>query len=372
MSAVPSLPVGQTYHPTTFVERGVMVPFTTPMLAGTRARPAPRDGLELIVPSPAGGSGVYIQSWTGVQELCSTTVHDRVLNEKVAALEHITPTNIRQAAREVAREGLAGREAQLAAITAAEADHDERLLTNFLLLLAVMQQVEPPDAPAPDLARQSRAEIEARALRATAHVAPALGLTPETIAHLLEELAGVFAGIGVGEQQKGARAAGALNQLERLRQETIAWAREHRDDSGEQAQLIADVAFVTVGCARSTLDQARQLTNDTLGLLRRWRGAKQTVAELAGRPDWLLDGWAQICLLWDNAKDATAKQVALAEMALLAPVIPREASEWIGLNLKTDSSRFRRAIVLNEDWRTGAKIVFELIARNEHLRALAA
>ena len=32
----------QPYHPTTFLERGVAVLFTTPMLAGTRARPMER------------------------------------------------------------------------------------------------------------------------------------------------------------------------------------------------------------------------------------------------------------------------------------------------------------------------------------------
>jgi hypothetical protein len=32
--------------------------------------------------------------------------------------------------------------------------------------------------------------------------------------------------------------------------------------------------------------------------------------------------------------------------------------------------RFRRLVSLNEDWRTGS-IVFQLIARNEHLRAIA-
>src|ERR1700712_5461419 len=51
------------YHPTTFLERGVAVPFTTPMLAGTRARPAEKQGLELVIPNPSGGRGVYIMAW---------------------------------------------------------------------------------------------------------------------------------------------------------------------------------------------------------------------------------------------------------------------------------------------------------------------
>ncbi len=38
------------FLPTTFLERGVAVPFTTPLLAGSRTRPGERNQLELIVP----------------------------------------------------------------------------------------------------------------------------------------------------------------------------------------------------------------------------------------------------------------------------------------------------------------------------------
>jgi hypothetical protein len=51
-------------------------------------------------------------------------------------------------------------------------------------------------------------------------------------------------------------------------------------------------------------------------------------------------------------------------------VLPREASEWCDAAPEVDATyRFRRLIRLNEDWRTGAT-VFDLIARNEHFRAV--
>ena len=62
---------------------------------------------------------------------------------------------------------------------------------------------------------------------------------------------------------------------------------------------------------------------------------------------------------------------ALVEIGALVPVIPREAREWTGMTEQIDPSlRLRRTIPLNEDWRTG-ETVFDLIARNEHLRAAA-
>lgn len=111
----PTLPLVQSYHPTTFLDRGVAVPFTTPLLAGTRARPAERGGTELVVPNPSGGRGVYILPWGDLRALCNPTVHDRRLNERAAALPAIAPSSIRDVARQVAAEGLAGPAARQAA-----------------------------------------------------------------------------------------------------------------------------------------------------------------------------------------------------------------------------------------------------------------
>ena len=55
------------YWPATFEERGVVVPFTTPMLAFARARSDGNSGLEIIVPGLSGGSGVYIIGWAKLQ-----------------------------------------------------------------------------------------------------------------------------------------------------------------------------------------------------------------------------------------------------------------------------------------------------------------
>ena len=108
------------------------------------------------------------------------------------------------------------------------------------------------------------------------------------------------------------------------------------------------------------------------GLLRGWMRAPDPLRAVVARPEWLLDGWEQICLLWLDADTDTKRRAVLAEMALLVPIIPREAGDWVGLPIEMDDfMRFRRTVSLNEDWRTGA-VVLDLIARNEHMRALAA
>ena len=133
----------QPYHPITFLERGVTVPFTTPLLAGTRARPAGRADLELVVPNPSGGKGVYVMRWHAVMALCRPTLHDRMLNERIALLDNVTPRDISRLGRTVAAEGFAGEDASVAAMLADKAERAERLLNNYLLLTAVIAQTGP-------------------------------------------------------------------------------------------------------------------------------------------------------------------------------------------------------------------------------------
>ena len=94
-------PAVRLYHPATFLERGVAIPFTTPLLFGTRARPSERHGSELIIPNPSGGRGVYVLSWAAIAQLCQPTLHDQIFNEHIAALVAVTPASIRRVAREI-------------------------------------------------------------------------------------------------------------------------------------------------------------------------------------------------------------------------------------------------------------------------------
>jgi hypothetical protein len=133
----------QSLKPASFLERGVAVPFTTPALAGARIRPADRTGTEFVVPNPSGGRGVYILSWTGVKQMCRPTVHDTLLHQRVSRLPVMSPAGVRATARQLAAEGLAGKDATLAATASATQERKELVLVNFLMLITLMEQVEP-------------------------------------------------------------------------------------------------------------------------------------------------------------------------------------------------------------------------------------
>ena len=276
---------------------------------------------------------------------------------------------IRRIGREVAAEGLAGEEAIEAAQKAEDQDKSDRLVANYHLLVALVSQVNNAsegqssgDVTAPaELLKLSQVTLD--------QIAPLLGRSSNWVAGALEAIADVMACIGVTVGSTTGRVPRLVQLLQRCAKEIADWGRTESLDRAAYADMIYSVANFTWVLAEATLSHARALTGNMVTLLRTWASAPDTVADLAGRPDWLLDGWEQICLLWDLAKDDAARRASLVEITQLLPILPREASEWSNLASKTDiSSRLRRVIPLNEDWRTGTK-VFELIARNERLRA---
>ena len=351
------------FLPTTFLERGAAVPFTTPQLNGARARPGERKPLELVVQNPSGGRGVYIVSWDSVSSLCPLTLNDRRLIEAVAKVRGVTPETIRSTAREVAAEGLAGRAAVGAAQKSLEIEDMARLQANFDLLLELVRQTERPGdySVAPEKARPL--ELEQRGRRAVARIAPKLGCTTEAIAMALEQLATVFRDVGV---RQPARIAREIDRLVRVRREVIKYAASNPEENADAATLFANTSDLTILLATSTLADAQAPPGNIMTLLKNWATTPGEIAQLLARPDWLLDGWDRICALWDNDPDTGQ---TLVEMACLVPVVPREADHWLNYRVGNalDLPRYRSKVVQElEDWRTGAT-VSDLVARNEAL-----
>ena len=362
-------PRNASYQPTTFLERGASVPFTTPMLTGTRVRPAERAGLELIVPNPSGGRGAYILPWTDLRSLCRPTVHDVLLTERIAALRNVTPATIRTAARKLAVEGSAGRAAGAAAAAALAADAQSCIITNFHLLLLLVQQEEPAGASTVPPDAESPAELEKRARRTIAAIAPRLRQDSETVAASLEDLAELFDPVGLGKRANQARLPHAIAMLKLLRKEVQAFPADGDEDVPGLAQMITDTADITLGCAEKTLVESRKLAAPIFNLLTEWQADTTKVSRELARTDWLMDGWERICALWSVNAGANERRAALSEIATLLPVIPLEAGDWVNFRVEVNTAvRLHRLVTGHEDWRTGV-CVQDTVARNEALLA---
>jgi len=359
-------------YPTTFLERGVAVPFTTPMLAGTRVRPTARGGTELIVPNLSGRSGVYILPWHGIRDLCRPNPHDLRLSTRVSRLDMVTPEALRHAARDVATEGLAEHALLGIAAPGGTRDQADRKLTNFLLLLALVRQREPVGTSKVPPERERPAELVRRALLVITRLAPLLDCTPGTIAASLEQLAGLLASTGIGRQAPQARHTRGMENLHRLRDETRVWSLQQADEDAAMASLVAAVTDHTLTSASTAMTAARGLSDDMVVLLRHWHATPEAIGQRATRPDWLLDEWEPICRIWRGAETQAARRDALREIALMVPAVPRAFAAWMGHAFAVDEiPNFRQGVRRNQDWRTGLTMLAPIV-RDERTGLMAA
>jgi hypothetical protein len=362
------------YQPVTFLDRGVAIPFTTPILLSARARPTDR-GLELILSNPSGGVGHYVIPWHAMPEVCSPSLHDRKLFEQVSRLNPPTPAAIKAAARDVAREGWAGKAAAQAATDAHNEEQRRRLLTHFQLLLRLTRQVEGPGA-SPPIESDSRANQQARAKAALGRVATRFQVSPEQVPAWLEQVATIYAEHGVGDLAADAPTPRRMRELKALADAVTAHARvTSRPEEASCADLVSEAAQLTLRSAQEPVARIEAMLNDIPDLVMRMGQDPRSLFALAAQPDWLLDGWTTIHDLWSVAPPAWRGH-ALAEMADLIPVIPREVRDWSGDGSEWSEAgspyaamaRRHRYVLAREDWRSGR--MMDLMARNERLRAL--
>ena len=354
-------------RPTTFLERGVTVPFTTPMLLGSRVRPGPRGNLEVAVPSPAGVRGFYVLPLAGITDICTPTLHDRLMVEVLEETSVVTPNTILLIARAVAQEGLAGRSAAAAAAAAEKAVTGQGLLTNYMLLLHLIAQTENPSERDPPAEEDAPAGVQARAQRAVARLAHSLGMQTDRVVAALEGLAMAYLDVGLPGDRTKARYQRQLAQIEALSAEVARWAEAALDSSlMGAASLVSRSAFFTVSCGRVVLADLLAPVDSLRGLVMRWMTDPEAIRNELGKLAWLLDGWAMILGVWETA-ERIGMPSAIREMSILVPSMPLEVNKWVsGPELDyfaNERKRHSRLVSRLEEWRTGRQM--DLIMRNE-------
>jgi hypothetical protein len=365
-----ALPLSGFHHPMTFASRGVSMPFTTPMLAGSRIRRAGREDIELVVPNPFGGRGIYVLHWSGVRALVKPTVHDTVLYQRCLRLGAIEPGTIRDAALAVACEGHAGRAAADAAGTTIARDRAQIVRTHARLMLRLVERLDPEFAPAPPDAEPA-AYLRFRTRLLLDRLAPSLGCRPADLAAALTAMACVFAPAGTAGGERDARIPLLLRRLEETRAGLAAWLRA---DPGNDISGLGQAIGAAIGriceSGAAGLEQTRAARSEPVALLKRSITNRAGVLAQAARCDWLLDGWQRVDLVWRACGSQAARRAALLEMAPLVPVLPREVLAWTDAVIPLEALQPACRVTSSQDsWRTGGA-AFALTARNERLLAM--
>jgi hypothetical protein len=352
----------QTHLPIRFVERGVAAPFTTPHLQGARIRASGRGGIDYLLPNPAGRRGVYVVDWGGVRQLGPPTLHDTLLHQRLPSSGPITPEAMRQIGQAIAIEGAAGRLARTAAMRARQQDQESLTLAHFLLTLSLIEQQEPTGRVVAETTPRDQA-LDDQARHIAARVGPSVGRSVGQVADDLEGVAALFAALGVEPTSRQPRLARLLARMWAVRSAMLAFP----DESGSASALARTIA-IQADVAATLIDAVRVRVADMADLLRAWIEQPSAITERASRPAWVLDGWDQLCLLWETADSPAQRQVAIVDMAGMAPALPREVLDWTAPPLRPEVLEPPRRPA-GPGRRTGGA-QFHTIARQEQLRAL--
>ncbi len=363
------------HQPATFQERGVLLPFTTPQLAGARIRAGNRSPAELVLTNPAGAEGVYILPWTALGDICTPTLHDRTMWNRASRLTVFSPRAVREVTLAIAAEGFAGREASRTAAAAQKTRQQARLLVHYNLLLELVRQTEPPGGVPPE--KDHPANVERRARAALESLKATGSITPPQAVEALEEIAGQFVETGLRRDPTRAKLPQLCNEIAAVIEQVIAWGDGARNPEDRKcARILAQSAELTLRCAHQCLGAVHAEQDKLWLLLQQWKRDPSAIMGLAARPDWILDGWDMVCGIWRGA-DPANRTAAASEMTALIGILPAELRDWIGFDAPADMEvhrsglrKWRRSVEANQDWKSGLQL--ETTFRNEMARAYSA
>lgn len=351
------------------IDRNVVLPFTTPLLVGTRARPRRGSGMELLVPNPAGGRGFYVMDPASLPHFCRLTLHDELLLEELLTLEIPTPTAIRRAARKVALTGAAGREAAEAAAKAASKEDAAVQLTHVLLLLRTLDAAGVHDFD-PKKLDPSNGGVRSYLKSRLAEFAQKVQMPIEELFDTLEDIALHAAAIGFPSGEFESRHRHTLQRVADLAGSLGRWAALEGEEIADVARRVADTALWTYETAKPLLDEAQALLDDIPRLLRLWRAEAEQVKERLAFCDWLLDGWVEVCSLWEAAgrESRSMQRATLHQIEKLLPLSREEIASQDRRIAEEQKLQRSRYVKLLEDWRTGV-VIADWLERREALKA---
>jgi hypothetical protein len=339
------------------------------MLLNARIRAAASGrGLEMVVANPSGGRGVLILPWSSMLDICSPTLFDRHLWESLAKSEDISPVGIRHEAQRLAALGLAGRQAALAAKDALHREQTSQRLMRSMLLESLIVATETPNESAGRSHKGDGPAFMKRAERAVGRAAAIAGLPLADFASDLEELAIALSGAAPEIEGEDARLRQMMADLHRMADEITDWVGDQQQEATHAmaANFVVASARQTVECAEVALALTDVLISDVGLLIPKWKAAKDRIIERARGPDWVLDGWKTPMALWQGASPIQ-RRTYIWEIALIAPILPREAKAWLGevSDWRDMPRRITQVVRDKSDWRNGSTM--DLVARNENL-----
>lgn len=321
-----SFATAEKFWPLTFSERGVLVPFTTPLLAAGRIRGKDLKTAEILLPGLAGGRGTYVIPWKSVPEMFKLTVHDRALHEAICEAPDFSPREIRMAALRVAQLGLAGRAASGSARALLQREDSLELVARFFLTLRIVERMATEPLT---LAELGTTPGQKKAGRILAGIAGSLGCSYDDLHERIDTWSKTVSQVGLSEMPAEAMARKLINRLKPLGDQFLEWRKgetEDQIDGAADAQLASDISRETWRLATEYATDIDVTVKQPAESLRNWTGTLRATERAVHKLLWILDGWEQVVKLWDQAshRPREEQRSMLRDVVRHLPVVPRD------------------------------------------------
>lgn len=360
------------WAPPTFAERGASVPFTTPIIVGSRVR-GRHDELELVVPNPSGAKGNYILGWKSLPEVFSLTVHDRVLHRAIDEAGASTPEAVRTATLRTASTGLAGPAAAKQAKALLKEQEDFKLLIQFTLLSETVKQLSQGQLQI-TLAHVQSETGRQQAKLILARVAHKVNIEGNELYARIEAWSDAIGAIGTPKGSKAPRLRKMRQRIEEFANSIGGWSEVDKSEQAPLGGLASLVARETAALAAEVFAEADTFLEKIDRTVAKWDQSLEAISNSVERISWMLDGWDLLVAMWEDAviKAPHEQQATVQELARILPIIPEEEVSGARRDKIRDIGVQRRKLVKPmEDWVTGT-IDADLRTRLEKYKAKAA
>jgi hypothetical protein len=360
------------WAPPTFAERGASVPFTTPIIVGSRVR-GHYDELELVVPNPSGAKGNYILGWKSLPEVFSLTVHDRVLHRALDEAGASTPEAVRAATMRTAATGLAGPAAAKQAKALLKEQEDFKLLIQFSLLSETVTQLSAGQLQI-TLAHVQSETGRQQAKLILARVAHKVNIEGNELYARVEAWSDLLGPIGTPKLTRAPRLRRMRQRIEEFANSIGGWSEVDKSEYAPLGGLASLVARETAALAAETFATADSYLEKIDKTVAVWEKSQTEIGDAIERISWMLDGWDLLVAMWEDAvvKAPHEQQAVVQELARILPIIPEEEVTGARRDKIREIGVQRRKLVKPmEDWVTGT-IDADLRTRLEKYKAKAA
>lgn len=361
--------------PATFQERGISIPFTTPLLSQARLRRDANNRFEFLLPNFTAGKGIYVLPMKGLSSMMTLTLHDKMLFEEIDALESHSPELVRTVVLGVQATGICGPEAAAHAAELLDQDAQFLVLTQFILVTELLKLV---GIGAADLMRPGMTTDDSKrmARKALAKVAGMVGIPPDDLALRVDDLGAVVAPVGLPQCPRLGRLRQVAHRLQRFTEQMQDWSERELSDAAPLGAHCANVARHTLGLVQQRLTRLDGMCQDAMQIVHDAPRLRGEMADQVTRIAWLLDGWDFLLILWENVQNANpaARREMVCDISRLLPAIPREEVATVltaTLDVDTINRLQRRWVRGNQDWRTGV-LDLDAVMRLEAVKAAMA